>query len=197
MHVYVVFAHPSHRSFTYAVLQAFLRGLEDAGHSHELGDLYAMNFQSDMDPAQYDREVGMVPTAPVPEDVAAEHAKIDRAGALAFVYPVWWSDCPAKLKGWFDRVWTYGYAYTYEGGEHLTHRIDIAKALVLCPAGHPIETLEANGIAGSMRCVMLNDRLRGVGVADAEMVILGNMVSGDPAVREANLQAAYRLGREF
>jgi NAD(P)H dehydrogenase (quinone) len=197
MHVYVVFAHPSERSFTRAVLDAFVRGLHDAGHTVEIADLYEMGFQSDMDLPQYEREVGSEPSAPLPDDVRAEQAKIDRADALAFVYPVWWSDCPAKLKGWFDRVWSYGYAYTYEDGAHTTSRIAIDKALVLCPAGHTIEHLEQTGIADSMRCLMLQDRLLGVGVAEARMEILGGMVPGDEATRVANLSRAYQLGKTF
>ena len=35
MHAYVVFAHPTKRSFTGAVLDALCRGLEQAGHTFE------------------------------------------------------------------------------------------------------------------------------------------------------------------
>ena len=197
MHVYVVFAHPSKRSFTWEVLNAFTRGLQDAGHTFEMGDLYEMDFQSDMDPAQYEREVSGDPGAPVPEDVRLEQTKIARADGLAFVYPVWWSDCPAKLKGWFDRVLTFGYAYDYgEGGEHVS-RMSVEKALVLCPAGHPVENLEEIGIAESMRRVMLGDRLLGAGVGKAHMEILGGMVENCPTTRQKNLEQAYQLGREF
>ena len=197
MHVYVVFAHPSKKSFTRAVLESFTRGLLEAGHTFDIGDLYEMNFKTDMDLAQYKRETGLDPKAPVPGDVKAEQKKIDKAHALVFIYPVWWSDCPAKLKGWFDRVLTYGYAYIYEDGEHVTSKIHIEKALVLCPAGHMVEHLEETGIAESMRRVMLGDRLLGVGVREATMEILGGMFPYDDARREKNLKRAYQLGREF
>lgn len=72
MHVYVVFAHPSLRSFSQAVLERFTRGLREAGHSFEIGDLYRMGFQSEMDEAQYWRETGPDPGAPVPADVLEE-----------------------------------------------------------------------------------------------------------------------------
>jgi NAD(P)H dehydrogenase (quinone) len=201
MRVYVVFAHPSRGSFTWEVLSAFLRGLRDAGHCFEVGDLYEMDFLTDMDLPQYERETGLDPEASIPEDVRAEQEKIAKADALAFVYPVWWSDCPAKLKGWFDRVWTYGYAYVYENGGHAVSRIGVDKALVICPAGHTVEHLEEIGIAESMRRVMLNDRLRGVGVEDARMEILGGMVAAamgeGEQVRRENLDRAYHLGRTF
>ena len=196
MHVYVLFAHPSHHSFTKEVLDAFKRGLQDAGHTFEIGDLYEMGFESDMDFVQYNREMGSDPDAPVPEDVQAEQARISKADALASIYPVWWSDGPAKLKGWFDRVWTYGYAYFLEEGDRKS-KICIEKALVLCAAGHTVEHLEETGIAESMRRVMLNDRLLGVGVKGAEMEILGGMVDADDAVCKRNLERAYQLGKEF
>lgn len=197
MHVAIIFAHPSRRSFTGEVLRAFTRGLEEAGHAYEISDLYEMGFQTDMDLAQYERETGGDPHRPAPEDVRREQARIDRADGLAFVYPIWWSDCPAKLKGWFDRVFTFGYAYDYaEGGEHVT-RIRIEKALVLCPAGHPVDHLEAIGIAESMRRVMVNDRLLGVGVQEARMEILGGMVENNGAIQKRNLERAYELGRTF
>ena len=138
MHVYIIFAHPSKKSFSKSVLETFVDGLKDAGHTFEIGDLYEMNFKSEMDSIQYKREVGLDPTAPVPHDVKSEQDKINKANALAFIYPVWWSDCPAKLKGWFDRVLTYGYAYFYDDKEERYTKIDINKAVVICSAGHTV-----------------------------------------------------------
>ncbi len=197
MHVYILFAHPSENSFNKEVLETFVKGLEDAGHTHEIGDLYRMDFESDMDLAQYEREVGLDPQAPVPDDVRAEQEKVNQADALAFIYPVWWSDCPAKLKGWFDKVWSYGYAYFYDDNEERFTQINIQKSLVICSAGHPEEHLEETGIAESMRRIMLNDRLLGIGVREARMEILGGMMPQDDTYRQENLEKVYGLGRSF
>jgi len=197
MHVYVVFAHPSRQSFSASVLEAFTRGLTEAGHSCEVADLYRDGFRSEMDEAQYLRETSGDPGLAVPADVRAEQARIARARGLAFIYPVWWSDCPAKLKGWFDRVLTCGYAYVYDAAGTRSTRVDIEQALVLCSAGHPVSHLEETGIAESMRRIMLGDRLLGIGVRHARMEILGGMMPGDETHREENLRRAYELGRGF
>jgi NAD(P)H dehydrogenase (quinone) len=197
MHVYIVYAHPAKKSFSREVLNAFLQGLEEAGHTYQIGDLYQMNFQTDMDEDQYHREVGLDPYVAIPVDVKAEQLKINKSDALVFIFPVWWSDCPAKLKGWFDRVWTYGYAYFYDQDEQRKTQIHIKKALVICPAGHTIEHLEETGIAESMRRILLNDRLLGVGIGKAEIFILGGMMPGDDTFRDVNLSRAFDLGKNL
>jgi NAD(P)H dehydrogenase (quinone) len=197
MHIYIIYTHPAKQSFCRLVLDAFTRGLTEAGHSFEIGDLYQMNFQSEMDEHHYYREVGLNPDTPVPKDVLGEQQKVNRADGLVFIYPVWWSDCPAKLKGWFDRVWTYGYAYFYDQDEQRYSRIDIKKALVICPAGHTADHLEETGIAESMRKIMLQDRLLGIGVKEAELMILGGMMPQDDTFKEENLSKAYLFGKQF
>ncbi len=197
MHVYILYAHPARDSFCRAVLAAFRSGLKAAGHTEDLHDLYASGFVSEMDEQQYHREVGRDPEAPVPPDVRAEQVRVDRADVLAFIYPVWWSDCPAKLKGWFDRVWTYGYAYCYDSESQRGTNIHVPKAIVICPAGHTAEHLEETGVAEAMRRIMLQDRLLGIGVREARMEILGGMMPTDDSWRERNLERAYRLGREL
>jgi NAD(P)H dehydrogenase (quinone) len=133
----------------------------------------------------------------VPADVRAEQEKIERADAMAFIYPVWWSDCPAVLKGWFDRVLTYGYAYYYDDAEERHTEITIEKAVVICSAGHTEEHLEETGIAEAMRRIMLHDRLLGIGVKSAAMEILGGMMPGDDTWRDRNLKRAYDAGRNL
>ncbi|MHC4067719.1 MAG: NAD(P)H-dependent oxidoreductase [Planctomycetota bacterium] len=197
MHVYVVFAHPSRNSFTGEVLRSFEHGLKEAGHSVGIADLYAMDFQTDMDIAQYDREMGPDPDAPVPPDVKREQEKVVGADAVAFVYPIWWSDCPAKLKGWFDRVLTHGFSYIRGGWSQRRKPVSIVKALLLCPAGHTVEDLERGGIARAMRTIMLDDRMPGLGVQEATMEILGGMTNDDGTHRRRNLRRAYQLGKTF
>jgi NAD(P)H dehydrogenase (quinone) len=197
MHVYIIFAHPDKNSFNSEILKAFIRGLRTAGHTWEIGNLYEMEFCSEMDVDQYRREVACIPEAPVPDDVLREHQKISEADALAFIYPVWWSDCPARLKGWFDRVWNYGYAYYYDENEQRHTEIRIKKAVVICSAGHTVEHLEEIGIAESMRRIMLNDRLIGVGVRVARMEILGGMLPGVETYKEINLKRAFDMGKSL
>jgi NAD(P)H dehydrogenase (quinone) len=197
MHIYVIYTHPSKRSFSARILEAFTRGLQEAGHSYEVADLYEMCFQSEMDEEQYLRETSGDPSLPVPADVKEEHDKINRAQGLAFIYPVWWSDCPAKLKGWFDRVLTCGYAYFYDEKGSRGTSIGIRKAMVLCSAGHTSEHLEKIGIAESMRRIMLTDRLLGIGVAEAHLEILGGMMPNDETYIGENLQKAFELGKKY
>ncbi len=45
------------------------------------------------------------------KDVLREQERVRRADALAFVAPVYWLGFPAILKGWVERVFTYGFAY--------------------------------------------------------------------------------------
>ncbi len=197
MHIFIVYAHPSEKSFTHEILETFIKGLNEAFHTYEISDLYKMDFRSDMDLHEYERESGRNKLRSVPDDVKEEQDKIDRADVLVFIYPVWWSDCPAKLKGWFDRIYTLGYAYSFENGERTGSKIKVKKTLILCPAGHPVEHLEKIGIAESMRTIMIKDRLFNVGIKKAKMVILGGMTLNNPKVRKENLQSAFNFGKNI
>jgi len=197
MRVLVVFAHPRRKSFTGELLEALVTGLSEAGHETEIADLYAEGFNPILDERAFARETAMDLDAPLPAEIATEQARLDRCEGLVFLYPFWWSDVPAILKGWFDRVWTYGYAYAYEADRSRSMRLTIRKALALCPAGHPDETLNTLGLREAHRRVMIEDRLLGVGIPEARLELLGGL-SGNPAeIRSAHLVKAYQLGKTF
>ncbi|MDR0285657.1 MAG: NAD(P)H-dependent oxidoreductase [Propionibacteriaceae bacterium] len=199
MRVHIVYAHPTHTSFTGAILAEFTRGLADAGHEHTLSDLYAMGFDPVLDADQYARESAWARDAPVPPVVAAEQAKLDAAAVWAFVYPVWWCDCPAILKGWFDRVWSAGWAYAHAPGTAAAVRV-ARKALVLCTAGHTTAQLKDTGCYQAMATSMLDDRL-GTRAVERQFVVFGGTTDLTGAERETERQtqlaAAYREGRSL
>ena len=140
---------------------------------------------------EYLRDAYYRTSSDVAEDILAEQEKINSSDAIVFMYPVFWSEAPAKLVGWFDRVWSYGFAY----GERTMKVLD--KALVLCSVGNPRETLERFGFLDSMKKVMLGDRL--FGRAKETEFIVFDSTSRENELREKmwdkKLQKAYQKGR--
>ncbi len=190
MKVFIVYCHPSEDSFTKHMCDAFIKGVTDAGNDYVISDLYKMNFDPVMKEQEYLRDA-YYRTEPEPaEDVLAEQAKINAADAIAFIYPVFWTEAPAMLVGWFDRVWTYGFAY----GNKTMKVLD--KAIILCSAGNPIERLEETGLLDSMKKVMLGDRL--IDRVKKMDFIVFDSTSREFELRnqnwDKNLQKAYEIG---
>ena len=189
--MFIVYCHPSEDSFTREVRDSFIAGLESAGHSYVLSDLYKMNFLTDLSEDEYLREAYYRRELPVSEQVKAEQEKINASDVIVFIYPVFWSEAPAKLVGWFDRVWTFGFAYGEDRGMK-----QLKKGLVMCIAGNTLEHFERTGLGEAMKKVMLDDRLFDR-VIHKEMIIFEETSRELPA-REHNkkrhLKKAFETG---
>ncbi len=193
MKALIVYCHPSEDSFTRHVRDAFIRGITDGGNEYILSNLYAMDFRTDMSEKEYLRDANYRNTDDLAEDVLAEQEKINAADAIVLIYPVFWTEAPAKLVGWFDRVWSYGFAY----GEKRMKMLD--KAMILCTAGNTTERLEQFGLLDSMKKVMFGDRFFNR-IRKQEFVVFDGM-SRELEQRESNweknLEAAYEKGRNL
>lgn len=195
MQVFVVYCHPSKKSFTHDMKQEFLKGLSDANHKFVVSDLYEMNFHEEMSEEEYEREAYYSTEIPVAEDVMEEQRKIQQSDAIVFIYPVFWTEAPAKLVGWFDRVWTSGFAYSPDPQMNI-----LKKALFLVSAGKTLETLEETGESNAMRIVMLGDRIRNRAL-EKEIMIFDGTTHWDEARRNERLAGhlinAYKAGLNF
>jgi len=194
MRIFIVYAHPSEDSFTREARDSFITGLQSAGHSYIISDLYRMNFTTDMSEVEYRREAYYRKDTPVPPDVIAEQEKINSSDAIVFIFPLFWSDAPAKLVGWFDRVWTYGFAY----GENRSMK-QLEKGLVMISAGNTMEYFYNTGIFGALEKVFLEDRLFDR-VKEKELIILDG-TSRESPLREQNrrkhLERAFLAGAKL
>ena len=198
MNVFIVYAHPCEDSFTREARDSFVAGLESAGHSYVISDLYKMSFITDMSEAEYLREAYYRSDVPVPADVVIEQEKINSSGAVVFIFPLFWSDAPAKLVGWFDRVWTYGFAYgpKKDDGDSGRSMKQLEKAIILASAGNTIEYFNTTGIGDAMKKVTLEDRLFDR-VKEKEMIIF-EATSHEKEDRKLNwdkhLKRAFEIG---
>lgn len=131
----------------------------------------------------------------VAEDVRREQEKIQTSDAIVFIYPVFWTEAPAKLIGWFDRVWTTGFAYNPNPQMKV-----LDKALAFACAGKSMQSLEETSEKNAMEKVMLGDRIRNRAIAK-EMVIFDNITHWNEELRDntmpMHLRKAYELGLNF
>ena len=194
MKVFIVYCHPSDESFTRNLRDSFIKGIVDSGNEYVISDLYKMNFKSDMSEKEYLRDSNYRDTPDLEEDVLMEQKKINDCDAIVFIYPVFWTEAPAKLVGWFDRVWSYGFAY----GENRKMKM-LDKGLILCSAGNPLNRLEEFGLLDSMKKVMLGDRLFNR-VKQADFIVFDSTSRENP-LREKNwddnLKKAYEIGKNL
>lgn len=121
--------------------------------------------------------------------------KVAQAEALVFIYPVWWASFPAILRGWFDRVLSYGFAYTQTDKGELMWLLKHKKALLINTTMFPEEYYKTSGIEDAMKRTMANATFKEFcGIQDVEHVFLYGV---DAEARNKYLELAYRLGKEF
>ncbi|VVE83783.1 NAD(P)H-dependent oxidoreductase [Pandoraea sputorum] len=128
MNVLIVYAHPQPRSLNGALRDFAVQHLEAAGHHVQVSDLYAMQWKTTIDErdapqrdpaepfhASLDSKQAFL-DGTQRADIAREQEKLRWADTVIFQFPLWWFSMPAIMKGWFDRVYAYGFAYGV--GEH-------------------------------------------------------------------------------
>lgn len=188
MHVLVVISHPNPRSFTHALVERFCDGARDAGHTVEIADLHAEGF----DPRWSVADLSQFEGGPLPSDVLAEQARIERCGALCMAFPLFWFAMPAMLKGWVDRVWTYGWAYDQVGDPHrslLRDRVGV----MLVPAGGNPENWRPHKLEEAMHVLWETGTMGYFGLTDKRIHILPGS-EGSLARREGLLRRAFDAG---
>jgi len=136
MHILMVLAHPLAESFAAAVAGTARETLEERGHTVDLLDLY----QEDFDPRLTTSErAGYFDIPYDSSGVASFVARLKAAEGLILVFPQWWFNFPAILKGFFDRVLAPGVAFSHDpsGGRLLPRLQNIKLLWALTTTGSP------------------------------------------------------------
>lgn len=123
MNVLIVYAHPERESFNGSLKDLAIDTLKQEGHPVQVSDLYSMKWKAVLDeddfPERMNRELfnpileqlNAMEKEAIPTDIKEEMDKVLWADVIIFQFPIWWSNFPAILKGWIDRVFYNGFAF--------------------------------------------------------------------------------------
>jgi len=163
--VLILYAHPEPTSFCGALKDAAVEAIAAAGHEVTVSDLYAEGFNpvagrhdfSDVaDPSRFHYQSEQMHAATgggFAPDIAREQARFAAADLVIAVFPLWWSGIPAILKGWFDRVLAFGFAYV-DGARFETGFFPDKRGLIAVTTGGTPARFSETGVYGRIEGVL-------------------------------------------
>jgi NAD(P)H dehydrogenase (quinone) len=141
----IIYSHPNPKSFNYAIKETFANALKEKNHEVRVRDLYEINF----DPVLKGSDFVALQKGSVAPDVKTEQDNIKWADVITFVYPIWWTGLPARIKGYIDRVMTFGFAYKIDA-KGVTGLLSDKKVYLFNTTGTPEEHYKNIGMLKSM-----------------------------------------------
>lgn len=134
----IIYVNPEKNSFSNEIKEYVINFSKEKGHEVAVRDLYQIGFN----PILSKEDLKLEKEEKVQDDVKKEQEYINWADVITFIYPIWWQ-IPAMMKGYFDRVFSYGYAYRMEKGKP-KGLLPRKKVLRYNPMGSPRELYEKN-----------------------------------------------------
>ncbi len=165
MKIFIVLAHPEHKSFNGAMFRTALDTFTAEGHEVQTSDLYAMPFNpvsgrhnfmtvKDLDYfKQQIEEMHATETYGFADDIEAEIRKIEWCDLMIWQFPLWWFGLPGILKGWVDRVFAMGRTY---GGQRIyaNGAFKGRRAMLALTTGGPQAAYVKGGFNGDIDAIL-------------------------------------------
>ena len=190
MHL-IVYMHPSKDSFNHAVLDTYRKALQKSGKEVVVRDLYRLSFAPLLTQAEYEYSL----MSRYAQDVAEEHAYLERAEAITFLFPVWWGGLPAIGKGYLDRVLTYGFAFELEN-ERPIPKMEGKPLGMIYTTGAPRDVWE-NGQKDWMEQLFKTGIADFCGFKHVTPLHLGHAVLADDNERERMFESVREYADQF
>jgi NAD(P)H dehydrogenase (quinone) len=138
-----------------------------------------------------------------PQDVLEQQAKVTAADGIAFIAPIIWMHYPAIMKGWIERVWSYGFAYAMQtegwqgNSDFRIPLLKLQKALSMNGTFFTEEDYRSKGFHDALALLIDDWHLRFPGVQEVDHVYFYAVGAVDDQTRKEYLAEAYRHGKEF
>jgi len=186
----IIYSHLNPQSFTKAVVDEVEKYSKAKNHEVQIIDLYGDKFN----PVLAMPDIGsMFMGEDTPDDVKHYQEMVSWSDHLSVVYPMWWGQMPAMLKGFVDRVFASGFAFRYD--EENPTGLGLLKgktAQLIINTGAPNEFYEPSGMHTAQKRIN-DDGIFGFCGIDTQIEFFGNVVMGTDEERKAYLARVVNL----
>jgi NAD(P)H dehydrogenase (quinone) len=138
-----------------------------------------------------------------PKDILEQQKKVAGADVLVFITQVFWMHFPALVKGWMERVLTYGFAYKlneegWKGDpDGRIPLLKIKKAVIMHPTFFNEKVYREKGFKAAMEKTIDDWSLKYPGIETVDHIYFHSILSVSPETRKKYLETAYLKGKEL
>lgn len=161
MKTIIITCNPSKNSFSKDIIKKLIDVLMQKKKEYELIDLYNDSFN----PVMSEEDEKLYSIGKSNDELVNKYQKvIKESDEIVFIFPIWWNNVPAMLKGFFDKVFIKEFAFIEENNRPKGLLTNIKSGLLITTSesdasyikndlGNPIEntiikaTLEVAGMS--------------------------------------------------
>jgi NAD(P)H dehydrogenase (quinone) len=138
-----------------------------------------------------------------PKDVLEQQKKVDDCDVLVIITQVFWMHFPALVKGWMERVLTYGFAYKLnEDGwkgdpDGRIPLLKIKNAIIMHPTFFNEKVYREKGFKAAMEKTIDDWSLKYPGIENVDHIYFHSILSVSAEVRAKYLEIAYLKGKNL
>ena len=170
----IIVASPSEKSFSKKIVEKLSKKLIENRAEYEIIDLYKDNFN----PVMTEKEEKLYNEGKTDDELVKKYQQsIRNSDEIILVFPVWFNNVPAILKGFFDKVFIKNFAFSEEDNKTKGLLTNIKSGMVITTSesntsylkdklNNPIETVIIKGTLEV--CGMKNIKYINLNVEDKE-----------------------------
>ncbi|CEI73318.1 NAD(P)H-dependent oxidoreductase [Romboutsia hominis] len=170
----IIVASPSEKSFSKKIVEKLSKKLIENRAEYEIIDLYKDNFN----PVMTEKEEQLYNEGKADDELVKKYQQsIRNSDEIILVFPVWFNNVPAILKGFFDKVFIKNFAFSEEDNKTKGLLSNIKSGMVITTSesntsylkdklNNPIETVIIKGTLEV--CGMKNIKYINLNVEDKE-----------------------------
>jgi len=192
MKFHIIIDHPWSGSFNYAIMHAFIEGIEENRNDFDVLDLNKEDFNpimSEEELAGYSQGVSFDPK------IREYQERLIISDYLVMIFPIWWMIMPARLKGWMDKVLLPGFAFTIDQEpKPLLNHISGATILTTTAVSDDLHRKEFNN---ALEWVLCKGTLNFVGIKEIKWLNFGDTGITSQAKHNDWLELVKEYGRKL
>jgi len=168
MNTTIIFAHPYQQSYNKAILDKVVQTLTTNKHDYTIIDLY----KDDFNPILTEEELSVYNQGKSLDPLVEKYnAILDQTEQIILIFPIWWYDMPAIMRGFFDKVMLTGSAY-YEDDKGIHPLRNIGKTVLFTTSSAPTAQLISD-FGDPINKVIIAGTFKAIGWQNAQWYNLG------------------------